>query len=157
KSRVIDVLDRLQRTAAGEGVEPGAKADARMQLARFLLANELSAEALGALRIAAMNQPDLEGQADFKLMRAAANLMLGRVKDAQLDLPSGVLADDPSAALWRGYAAAQEENWPVARRSLEQGRPALLTQPRSWRVRFNLSLGEAALELNDFAAAESAI
>jgi hypothetical protein len=157
KTRAVDVLDRLQRTAAVEGVEPGAKADARMQLARFLLANELSAEALGALRVAALNQPELESQADFKLMRAAANLMMGRVKDAQIDLSAGVLAGDPSAALWRGYAAAQEENWPVARRALEQGRSALLTQPRSWRVRFQLALGEAALELNDFAAAEGAI
>jgi hypothetical protein len=157
KSRARDILDRLERTAAAEGLAPEAKADARMELARFLLANELSAEALGALRVAAVNQPELETQAQFRLMRAAANLMLGRVRDAQPDLASGVLADDPSAALWRGYAAAKQENWPEARRSLELGRAALLTQPQSWRVRFNLALAEAALELNDFAAADTAV
>jgi hypothetical protein len=156
KEKARDLLSRLQRTAAAEGVDPGAKADARMALARFLLAQELSAETLGALRIAALNQPELQESGEFKLMRAAANLMMGRVKDSQADLASGALADDPAAALWRGYAASLQENWPIARRSLEQGRGALGTQPQSWRVRFNLTLAEAALELNDFAAVEQA-
>ncbi len=111
---------------------------------------------MGALRIAGLNQPDLQETGEYKLMRAAANLMMGRYKDAQGDLASGVLADDPAAALWRGYAASLQENWPVARRSLEQGRGALGTQPTSWRVRFNLALAESALELNDFAATEQA-
>ena len=157
QQRVLDAIDQLEHAAAHEGVDMGAKSDARMALAKFLLAHELSAEALGALRVAAINQPDLEQAGDFKLMRAAANLMMGRVKEAQADLASGALADDPSAALWRGYALAAQENWPQARRSLELGRAALLTQPRPWRVRFNLALAESALELNDFAAAESAI
>ncbi len=109
KERARDLLARLQLTAATEGVDPGAKADARMALARFLLAQELSAEALGALRIAGLNQPDLQETGEYKLMRAAANLMMGRYKDAQGDLASGVLADDPAAALWRGYAASLQE------------------------------------------------
>ncbi len=156
KEKARELLARLHRTAAAEGFDLGAKADARMALARFLLAQELSAEALGALRVAAINQPELQETGEFKLMRAAANLMMGRVKDATPDLASGKLVDDPSAALWRGYAASLQENWPVARRALEQGRGALMTQPQTWRVRFNIALAEAALELNDFAAAEQA-
>ncbi|MGE3303462.1 MAG: hypothetical protein AB7M12_10145 [Hyphomonadaceae bacterium] len=157
KSRAVDVLARLQSTAANEGFDAAAKADARMALARFLLAHELAAETLGALRIAAINQPQLEEDASFRLMRGAANLMLRRVRDAQGDLASGKLADDASASLWRGYAAALQENWQEARRGFELGRSALYSQPPAWRVRFNLALGESALELNDFAAAESAI
>ena len=157
KKRAIDVLGELQRAAAAEGFDPEAKATARMQLARFLLANDLAAETLGALRAAQVNQPQLDSDPQFKLMRAAANLMMGRVKDAQADLSSGSLADDPSAALWRGYGAAMSENWAEARRSLQQGQGALYSQPQNWRARFNLALAESALELNDYATADTAI
>jgi tetratricopeptide (TPR) repeat protein len=157
KQRAIEVLDGLERTAAQEGVGEGARADARMALAKFLLANELASEALGALRVAAVNQPLLDSDPRFKLMRAAASLMLGRVRDAQVDLSAGVLADDPSAALWRGYAAALSENWAEARRSFQDGQGALLTQPQNWRARFNLALAESALELKDLAAADDAL
>jgi tetratricopeptide (TPR) repeat protein len=157
KKRAIDVLDELQRAAAMEGDGENAKVVARMNLARFLLANDLAAETLGALKQAAINQPALDSDPQYKLMRAAANLMMGRVKDARDDLASGALADDPSAALWRGYAASLEENWAEARRSFEQGQGALLSQPRAWRARFNLAYAESSLELNDYATADAAL
>ncbi len=49
-------IDELSRAAAEEGVREGASVEARMALARFLLANDLAPEALGALRIVAINQ-----------------------------------------------------------------------------------------------------
>jgi tetratricopeptide (TPR) repeat protein len=93
----------------------------------------------------------------YKLMRAAANLLMGRVRDAQTDLSAGVLAEDSSAALWRGYAAALTENWAEARRQFEQGQGALGALPQNWRARFNLALAQSAIELNDLPAADSAL
>lgn len=154
---VREQMDELMRRAADEGVREGAPVEARMELARFLLRNELAAEALGALRIAAINQGELvEIDPQYRLMRGAANVMMGRTAAAMPDLTASALANNPSAALWRGYAAAQRKEWSEARRELERGAAGLEEYPPSWRARFQLALAEAALELNDHAAAEAA-
>jgi hypothetical protein len=156
-AQVRQRLDHLMRRAADEGVREGAAVTARLELARFLLQQELAPEALGALRIAAINQGELvELDPEFRLMRGAANVMMGRVKAAEADLNASALAEDPSAALWRGYAAAQVQDWAEARRQLERGVGALEQHPPGWRARFQLALAEAAFESNDYAAAEAA-
>ena len=150
-------LDDLMRRAAEEGMREGAQTSARMALARYLLEHELAAEALGALRMVAINQEELaEIDPEFRLMRGAANVMMGRIDEARADLGASALANDPSAALWRGYAAAEKLDWIEARRELERGLGALEQHPGSWRARFQLARAQAALELNDFAAAEQA-
>lgn len=153
---IRDRIDDLTRRAAAEGVADGAPTNARLALARFLLDNELAAEAMGALRLAAVNQPAIDLDPEYRLMRAAANVMLHRPRDADADLRASVLADNPSAALWRGYAAAMSENWADARRELDRGRGALESHPPNWRARFALALAQSALELNDFDASEAA-
>ncbi len=155
--QVRERIDQLTRRAAEEGVREGAPVDARMELARYLLQNEFAAEALGALRMVAINQGELvEIDPEYRLMRGAANVMMGRVGAAQQDLSASALMNNPSAALWRGYAAAQQQNWADARRELERGAGGLEEHSPAWRARFQLALARATLELNDYAAAEAA-
>jgi tetratricopeptide (TPR) repeat protein len=150
-------LDELNREAAEEGVAPGAPVEARMELARFLLQNDFAPEALGALRIVAINQGELvELDPEYRLLRGAANVMMGRANEAMPDLNASALANNPSAALWRGYAASLRNEWAEARRELERGASALEEHHPGWRARFQLALAEAALELNDHAVAEAA-
>lgn len=130
---------------------------AQMALARHLLAFELAPESVGVLRAAAAEAPELEADPQFRLLRGAANAMMGRVNEAQADLSLGALDDNAAAVLWRGYLAARQEAWIEARRELEQGRAALEDFPRPWRARLGLALAESALHLNDVAAAEQAL
>lgn len=153
---VLDRKAELERRAAEEGTQRGAATRARLDLARFLIAHELSAEALGALEIAAINQPQLSYDPSFRLMRAVASMMMGRAKDAETDLAVSGLASDPVAALWRGVAAHENGAFEAAQRNLERGRDALQGLPRSWRTRFLLTLAEAALQNRDLAAARAA-
>lgn len=156
-AQVRERIDQLTRRAAQEGVQEGAPIEARMELARFLLQNELAAEALGALRIVAINQGDIvETDPEYRLMRGAANVMMGRANAGLADLNAPALMNNPSAALWRGYAASLRQEWADARRELERGAPAMEEHPPAWRARFQLALANAALELNDHAAAEAA-
>jgi hypothetical protein len=156
-AQVRQRIDELTRHAADEGIREGAPVEARMELARYLLQNEFAAEALGALRIVAINQGELvEIDPEYRLMRGAANVMMGRIHAAQPDLTASALMNNPSAALWRGYAAAQAQDWTTARRELERGAGGLEEHPPAWRARFQLALANAALELNDPAAAEAA-
>lgn len=150
-------IDELSRRAAAEGVAAGAPVQARMELARYLLQNDFAPEALGALRIVAINQGELvEIDPEFRLLRGAASIMMGRVQDALPDLNASTLANNPSAALWRGYAASLRGEWSDARRELERGAGALEEHPPGWRARFRLALASAAIELNDYATAEAA-
>lgn len=150
-------IDELTRRAAAEGVAEGAPVEARMALARYLLQHEFAPEALGVLRIVAINQGELvEIDPEYRLMRGAANVMMGRLGASSSDLNASALAHNASAALWRGYAAALQQDWPEARRELERGAGALEEHPPAWRARFQLALAQAALELNDPAAAEAA-
>jgi hypothetical protein len=150
-------VDDLTRRAAAEGMDEGAPVEARMALARLLLQNEFAVEALGALRIVAINQGELaEADPEFRLMRGAANAMMGRAEAAMPDLSASALANNGSAALWRGYAASQRREWSEARRELERGAGALEEHSPAWRARFQVALATAALELNDAAAAETA-
>lgn len=156
-AQVRERIDQLTRAAAEEGVREGAPVEARMALARYLLENEFAAETLGALRIVAINQGELvEIDPEYRLLRGAANVMMGRVHAAQPDLTASALMNNPSAALWRGYAAAQQQSWADARRELERGAAGLEEHPPAWRARFQLALAQAAMELNDYAAAEAA-
>jgi tetratricopeptide (TPR) repeat protein len=155
--QVRERLAELTRRAADEGVRESAPVEARMELARYLLQNEFAAEALGALRIAAINQGELvEIDPEYRLMRGAANVMMGRVHAAQPDLAASALMNNPSAALWRGYAAALQQDWTTARRELERGAGGLEEHPPAWRARFQLALANAAIELTDPATAEAA-
>ena len=150
-------IDELTRLAALEGTDDGAPVEARLALARYLLQNEFAHEAMAVLRIAAINQGELvETDPDYRLMRAAANVMMGRPNEAIADLNASALRDNPVAALLRGYAAAQRQEWSEARRELDRGQGALEGLPPAWRGRIQLALARAALELNDIAAAEAA-
>src|SRR5262249_53060890 len=138
-------IDALERRAADEGTEAGAQTAARMALARFLLQNDFAPEALGALRQAAINQGDMaELDPDFRLMRGEANAMLGRIPAALNDLNASALRHNPAAALWRGYADSEKQDWDEARRELEAGAGAMEQLSPAWRARFQLALAEAA-------------
>jgi hypothetical protein len=153
------VLDRkadLERRAAEEGMQRGAATRARLDLVRFLIAHELAAEALGALDVAAINQPQLSFDPGYRLMRAIASMMMGRKKDAEIDLAVSGLAGDPVAALWRGVAAFENGSFEAAQRNLERGRDALDILPQAWRTRFLITLSESALQNRDLAAARAA-
>lgn len=148
--------DELEHRAAMEGVESGARVQARLALAEFFLAEDLAPEALGALRLASVNQPQLELDPAFRLMRATANAMMGRAREAKADLDMPALVSDTTAALWRGYLLASAHQYPEAARELAEGKGALLGQPPVWQGRFRLAAGEAAFALNDLAAASIA-
>jgi tetratricopeptide (TPR) repeat protein len=155
--QVRERIDDLTRRAALEGTDEGAPVTARLELARFLLQHEFAHEAIAVLRMAAINQGEMvEIDPEYRLMRAAAYVMMGRPNDAMADLNASALRDDPSAALLRGYAAAQRQEWMDARRELDRGQGALEGLPPGWRARIQLALARAALELNDIAAAEAA-
>ncbi len=125
---------------------------ARIAVARFLVANELAPEALGMLSLARQLDPMLVHDAQFRAVRGIANLQLGRIKDARADFAAQTLNNDPSAALWRGYLAAEMEDWAPARREFDAGRDAFYLYTPEWQVRLRNAYARSALALNDLGA-----
>jgi len=145
--------DALLRYVAAEQTDP----QARISIARFLVANHLASEALGMLGLAQRLDPMLVQDAQFRALRGTANVLMHRIKDARADFAAQTLNRDPSAALWRGYLAAQMEDWGTARREFDSGREAFYLFAPEWQARFRNAYARSALELNDLGATKRQI
>ncbi len=142
--------DNQLRRVAAEETDP----QMRIAMAQFLIANSLAPEALGMLKLAQRLDPMLVQDAQFRALRGTANMLMNRIKDARADFAAQTLNRDPSAALWRGYLAAQMEDWGTARREFDAGREAFYLFVPEWQTRFRNSYARSALELNDLGTAK---
>lgn len=142
-------LTRRQIAAAPED------ADARVELARFYLANGLAPEALGALDAALLIRPQLADDPHIHALAGVASYMMGRIEDAHTAFAIPVLMSDPDAAPWRAMIAADQEEWEEASRRFDTGSESIYGYTPEWRARFRVARARVALENNDFAAASA--
>ena len=144
-------------TQAAARASPEASGLARLSLARFYLANEFGAEALGLLNLIQQNDPALAGDAQLLTMRAAANYMMGRYRDAHNDLISPVFDADRHASLWRGLIEAAMEDWKDANAHLDQAVPILSRYPLQWQAAATLADTDSALGMGRLDLADAAL
>jgi hypothetical protein len=130
---------------------------ARLVLARFYLANHFAAEALGLIDLIQAYDPGLSGDVQLATMRAAADYMMGRYRDAHNDLAGPSFDSDRNAALWRGLIEARLENWKAAYTYLDQAQPVLKKYPLAWQTRARLDSAESALGLGRLELADAAV
>jgi tetratricopeptide (TPR) repeat protein len=150
--------DGLLNTAMQESQKGrDAPVVARMALARFLVGSELSFEAIGVLNDLARTNPQAKEDPEFRGLRGIARVMARRYKEAQADFSAPILSDDPSAALWRAYIAAQMAQWPEARSQFGVGAAAFNQFSPVWKARFARSEAQAAMALGDLEGADRAI
>ena len=120
----------------------------RLALARFYLAHDLGPEALGVLQMVVAEDESVTSDPSFRALRAAALIQMQRYLEAEADLASMSLDDDPAAQLWRGLAAAGLEKWGIARDFIERGEAALPDFRADWQARFRLAGARGAIETN---------
>ncbi|MEJ0064533.1 MAG: hypothetical protein WDM85_03210 [Caulobacteraceae bacterium] len=126
-----------------------------MALARFLIGEQLSFEAIGVLDDAFRTHPALGGEGEFRALRGMSEAMAGRYKEAQADLGAPVLDDNPAASLWKGYVLAKTSQWADAKTAFAAGASALSQFPPIWKQRFARAAAETALALGDVGGARS--
>jgi hypothetical protein len=137
---------------------PGAKANkARLTLAHFYLANHFASEALGTISLMQAQDPALQGDIQLSIMRAAADYMMGRYRDAHNDLAGGGFDFNPHAALWRGLTESALENWATAHDDLVLAAPVLKRYPADWQARARLADAEAAMGIGRLELADAAL
>jgi hypothetical protein len=130
---------------------------AQLTLARFYLANGFAAEALGLLNLLQAHDPGLAGDAQLVTMRAVAEYMMGRYRDAHNDLAGPSFDADRHAAFWRGLIEAKTENWKDAHAHLEQAGPVMGRYSASWQATAVLADADAALGLGRLDLADAAL
>ena len=130
---------------------------ARLALARFYIANAFGAEALGMVGLMQAFDPSLDGDVQLQTIKAAADVMMGRYKDAHNALSASVFDNDRHAALWRGLADAGMEDWDGARLALQKAAPVFDRYPADWQVRARIALAEASVHAGALEAADASL
>ncbi|MDB5735486.1 MAG: tetratricopeptide 4 protein [Alphaproteobacteria bacterium] len=144
-------------TQASARMGPGQAGVARLTLARFYLANGFAAEALGLINLVQSGDPALVGDTQLTTMRAAAETMMGRYREARNELGGAGFDADRHAAFWRGLAEAGMEDWQNAHAHLEQAGPVIARYPANWQANAVLADADAALGLNRLDLADAAL
>ncbi|KQO73226.1 hypothetical protein ASF20_16015 [Methylobacterium sp. Leaf88] len=148
------IRDQLQ--AAAEAPR-AARGPLRMVLARTMLANRLSLEALGVLKTAFGDDPVLAGQRDVPMLTVIGNALIGRMSDMRTGLAVEILRNDPEARLWQGYLEALEGRWSAADASFRATASVLDRYPEDLQALLRTAAAEAAVETGDWDAANRQI
>ena len=130
---------------------------ARRMLARLYIANRFSAEALGTVDLVQSTDSSLMTDKQLQTIRAAADFMMGRYRDAHNALAGATFDSDRHAALWRGLTDAALENWDAARTSLMKALPVLKLYPKDWQARARIALAAASTHAGALEAADAAL
>jgi tetratricopeptide (TPR) repeat protein len=154
-SNAIDTIKTL-RTAIARLPE-SESGRSRLQLARYLLASELAPEALGEISLMQADDERLDADTALQVMKAAAQFMMGRYRDARSTLSTASLASDAHAAMWRGMASAKLGDFGDARRELLVAQSVLHLYPALWQTRARLARAETGIAQGDLASAHEAL
>jgi tetratricopeptide (TPR) repeat protein len=149
--RAADFRERqsdLIRAAAAAG--DAQRAAARLDLARFYLARGMDAEAKGVLDMVAGEERAIAEDGSPLVLRAVANLVLGRTAEAQKDLAHTIVGNRHDAPLWRAVALAQQGKWTEARAGFKAFDAAIATLPVELQREVCRLALRAAIEVRDF-------
>ena len=142
--------EQLVRAAAA--AEESRRTAAQLELARFYLARDMVPEAKGVLDVAASDERAAQ-DGTAVMLRAVANIMMGRGTDALKDLSSTPVSKRNDVALWRALAQAKEGKWAEAREGFRSIETATATLPLEMqRFAFQEAV-RAAIEVRDFGGA----
>lgn len=148
-------LDRLRRAASAETDNPTAGIAKRLDLARFLIAWDLGAEAVGVLGQLRSDAQIMAQSPEVIALEGIAHVLMGHGKQA-LDLLSQPEVDrDPASQLWAGLAAQMDGNPEEAKTRFDRGASALAQFAPQQRASFQLAHANAALDLGDVSLAST--
>lgn len=125
------------------------KEKARMDMARFYFANGFGPEALGVLKIIGEDRPDILDTPEFRGLRGAINVLMGRYDDAREDLEHPSLDENDEARFWRATLQAYEGDLYGAAADLRRMAAITRPYPRALKIPLGTLIAEAAIELGD--------
>ncbi len=151
-SRRQDLENKLAkaRTAA-------ARLAGRLDLARFYFANAYASELIAVLRVMAEDAPESEEEAEFRLLRGAAEFMLARHDKAAVDLDHDSLVTSDEGAFWRAANVAATGDMLGAARDLQLMGAIARPYPKPLRYPLGILVTRTVIEVGDSRMAENFI
>ena len=152
--READFIERQRNLiTAAAGAPENKRLAPRLDLARFYLAREMYEEAKGVLDVALNeNHPSAEDSSGL-VMRAIAEIMMGRADEGLADLTNPLVGDNHDAQLWRGLGFAKLGKWPEASETLQKMETAIPALPIELQRHVLFEAARASIETRDFAGA----
>jgi tetratricopeptide (TPR) repeat protein len=130
------------------------RSGARIDLARFLMANQLYFEASGVLAVAAGEDSALLRQRQFLLLQGLALLRMNRAAEARRAFATDLIAEDPEAVLWRALLDARAKRWSAALTGFRRSKALIEIYPDDLQVVLRIAAAKSAIEMKDFGFAE---
>ncbi len=147
---VGNFLDEKRRLQAAAAIADGPKRErARMEMARFFVAQGYGAEALGVLRNVAKDRPGALNDPEFRALHGSSNFLLARYKAASEDWYHQSLNNNDEATFWRASFAARDGDYIRASRVLRVTGSVLRRYPKPLMVPLGLTAAEAAIQVGD--------
>jgi tetratricopeptide (TPR) repeat protein len=119
--------------------------DARLDLARFYFARGYGPEALGVLRTIEYANTDMASLPEFRAMKSAVLVYMGRAQEARKVLLDPSLDQYQEISLWRGSMLLQTGEAKKAAAHFRSGEPVLQTYPEPMKTKLAVELTEASL------------
>lgn len=128
--------------------------EARLNLARFYIANGMAADAMGVIDVVLKQNPKLAESLEVRALRGAAHYQMGHYALAAREFDHPDMVGDPSVAPWRGGIAAARGDWLKSYQIIREARGIVLTMPGWLRTKFMMTGAEAALAVKDIDTAK---
>jgi tetratricopeptide (TPR) repeat protein len=129
---------------------PHQRLQPRLELARFYIARGMYPEAKGVLDVALEDERNSAESVAASVLRAVAEIMMGRPDDGLKDLATPGVGDQHDAPLWRALAYARQGRWAKARETFKTMAAAMATLPvELQRVALKDEM-RSAIEIGDF-------
>ena len=152
--RQADFTERKTQLVLAAADAPEAKRlPARCDLARFYLARDMYAEAKAVLDVAVADNPPSAEDSTPTVLRAIANIMIGRPDAAMKDLANPFVGNQHDAPLWRALANARLGKWAEARDGFRTADAAMTTLPLELQRTMLRDMVLASLEVGDVTGA----
>jgi hypothetical protein len=150
------VLDRYRQFLHAVAAAPRSGiSQARVDLARFLLAVGMNEEAAGIIDFAASEDATLLRQTNIVLLRGIAAARAKRFAEARKYLSAAPLLDDAEAILWRAALDAHDRRWQPALIGFRRSNLVLDLYPDEVQGPLRLLAARAGLEMKDHTYAEN--
>jgi hypothetical protein len=123
--------------------------DARLELAKFYMANGFGAEVMGIMRVIEKDRPAVKDDPEFRLIRGIGSYMLGRFSDAKTDVYHKSIEKYDEGKFWQSVVDGKMGG--RAQASLNLRRFGGITRPYPAALKYPLSLliAEAAIDVGD--------
>ena len=128
--------------------------EARFELARFYFAHAFAAEALGVLRALVETNPEIEEEAEFRLIRGGSRFLMNRLTEAAEDFGAASLDNVDEGAFWRAAVIAKSGEVIAAAHELRRTGNITQPYPKPLRIVMATLIADSIVSIGDINQAQ---